>query len=111
FLLERGTKVRLEIGERLRDAVTDCARLARQTAARNRNDDIVLRGAVRDHERLLKKHPKDRTGEIDVKLAVVDGDLAGAWLDPDTCDSVLPLTGRIGSAVRVQLLDVAGGFL
>ena len=41
-------------------------------------------------------------------LAVVDGDLACAGLDPDAGDRVLALAGGIGAALGVELLDVLG---
>ena len=38
--------------------------------------------------------------------AAVDGDLAGARLDPDARDGVLALAGGIGAALRVELLHI-----
>jgi hypothetical protein len=43
------------------------------------------------------------------EFLVVDGDLAGAGLDPDAGDGVLALAGGIGAALLVELLDVDRG--
>ena len=53
-------------------------------------------------------HAQHRTGEIDLDLARVDRDLAGARLDPDAGDRVLALAGGVGAAELVDLLLVLG---
>src|SRR5260221_6590788 len=97
-------QIRLEIGQRLGDAVTDGARLARQTAAGHGADHVILTGPGRRHQRLLNHHPQHWTSEIDFDFAGVDGDLAGAGLDPDPGDRVLALAGGVGTALLVDLL-------
>jgi len=87
-------------------AVTDGARLARQTAAGHGADHVILTGPGRRHQRLLNHHPQHWTSEIDFDFAGVDGDLAGAGLDPDPGDRVLALAGGVGTALLVDLLDV-----
>src|SRR3954454_24503158 len=82
-LLGDAAQIRLEVGQSLRDAVTHGTRLARQTAAGDRADDIVLAGARGGYQRLLDQHPQHRAGEIDLDFAGVDHDLAGTRLDPD----------------------------
>src|ERR1044072_5440952 len=82
-LLEHGAQLRLEIGERLGDAVTNGTGLAGQTAAGDGADHVVLTGTRGHRERLLDHHAQHGTGEIDLDLTRVDGDLVGARLDPD----------------------------
>jgi hypothetical protein len=43
------------------------------------------------------------TREVDLLVAVVDRDLAGARLDPDAGDGVLALAGGVGAAAAVDL--------
>ena len=104
-LLQHAAQIGLEIRQRLRDAVTHGTRLARQTAAGNRADDVVLAGTGCCDQRLLDQHAEHRTGEIDFDVAGIDGDLAGARLDPDAGDRVLALAGGVGATVFVDLLD------
>src|SRR5712675_1179940 len=105
-LFQDAAQIRLEIGQRLGDAVTDGARLARQTAAGHGADHVILTGPGRRHQRLLNHHPQHWTSEIDFDFAGVDGDLAGAGLDPDPGNRVLALAGGVGAALLVDLLDV-----
>src|SRR5882672_12123682 len=56
-LLQHAAQVRLEVGQRLRDAVTHGTRLARQTTAGDRANDVVLAGAGSGDQRLLDQHP------------------------------------------------------
>src|ERR1700686_5370254 len=105
-LFQQASQIRLEISQRLRDAVTHRTCLARQTAAGDRANDVVLAGASGCDQRLLDHHPQHRTGEIDFDFAGVDDDLAGTGLDPDAGDRVLALAGGIGTALLVDLLDV-----
>src|SRR5438445_11315021 len=81
--LQNAAQIRLEVGQSLGDAVTHGTRLARQTAASDRADDVVLAGARGGDQRLLDQHAQDRASEIDFDFAGVDHDLAGARLDPD----------------------------
>src|SRR6478736_2317331 len=106
FLLERAAKLRLVEGQRLGDAVAHRARLAGETAALDRDDDVVLRHAIDELQRLLEHEAQHRAGEIDLLITAVDRDLAGARLDPDARDGVLALAGGIGTALRIDLLDV-----
>src|SRR5215213_8182821 len=103
-LLEDAAQIRLEVRQSLGDAVTHGTRLARQTAAGDRADDVVLAGARGGDQRLLDQHPQHRAGEIDFDFTGVDHDLAGTRLDPDAGDRVLALAGGIGAAVFVDLL-------
>src|SRR3954453_6905031 len=105
-LLEDAAQIRLEVRQGLRDTVTHGTRLARQTATRDRADDVVLAGACGRNQRLLDQHPQHGAGEIDLGFAGVDAELAGARLDPDAGDRILALAGGIGAAVFVDLLDV-----
>src|ERR1700687_3278623 len=105
-LFQNAAQIRFEIGQRLRDAVTHGACLARQTATGHGADHVVLARPGRCDQRLLDHHPQHWTGEIDFDLAGVDGDLAGARLDPDAGNRVLALAGGVGTAQLVDLLDV-----
>ena len=85
------------------------AGLARKPAAGDADGQVVLADALGDAERLLQNHAQHGAGEIDLHLAAVDDDLAGARLDPDARDGVLALAGGVGSAVLVELsAHVAG---
>src|SRR3982074_2912432 len=68
-LFQNAAQIRFEIGQRLRDAMTPRTRLARQTAAGNGADHVVLACAGCGDQRLLNHHPRNRTGEIDFDLA------------------------------------------
>src|SRR5271163_3439658 len=57
FLLERGPEVRLEVGQRLGEAVTHRACLAGEAAASHGHGQVVLGDAVHDHQRLAQDHP------------------------------------------------------
>src|ERR1044071_5322371 len=102
--LERAAQVRLEVGERLGDAVAHRAGLTRKPAARDRAGHVVLAGAVGGDDRLLDQHAQHRTGEIGLDHARVDDDLARAGLDPDARHRVLALAGGVGAALLVELL-------
>ncbi len=105
FLRTRA-QLRLVIGQRLGDAVAHRAGLAGQAAAGDGGDDVVLAVAVGGDDRLLQDHLQHRTGEILGEFLAVDGDAAGARLQPDAGDGVLALAGGIGAAVGVELLDI-----
>src|SRR5512143_3665003 len=105
-LLQHATKLGLEAGERFRDAVADGARLSRQPAPAHGADDVELALALGGDERLLQDHLQHGAREIDRVLLAVDGDLAGAGLHPHAGDSVLALAGRVGAALRIDLLHI-----
>src|SRR3954471_10244101 len=102
--LHRPAQAGLELGQRLGDAVTHRAGLARQAAAGHRGDDVELAVALADVERLLDHHLLGRAREVDLLVTAIDGDLAGAKLHPDAGDGVLAPAGRVGAALRVDLL-------
>src|SRR6266849_361044 len=108
-LLERAAQVRLEIHQRLGQAVADRAGLARQTAAGDGAGDVVLPAAVGRDQRLLDQHAQHRPREIDLDVPGIDDDLAGARPDPNSRHRVLALAGGIGAALLVDLLDVFRG--
>src|SRR5690349_3088678 len=56
-LLEHAAQLRLEMRQRLRQAVAYSASLTGQPAARHRADHVVLAGAVGGDQRLLDQHP------------------------------------------------------
>src|SRR5690348_5685699 len=97
---ERGLVAR----QRLGDAVLDRAGLAREAAADDGRDHVILALAPGDSERLVDHQAERRTGEIDFLLAAVDDDLARARLEPDPRDRVLAAARRISAAVLVELL-------
>src|SRR5690606_24217216 len=102
--LDRRAQRRLVLRQRLADAVLDRAGLARKTTAGNGADHVVLAFAPGDLERLVDDQPKRRTGEEHFLVAAVDGDLAGPGLEPHAGNRVLAAAGRIGAALRVELL-------
>src|SRR5690606_9896974 len=75
-------------------------------ATGNGGNDVELTSAIRSDDRLLQDHLQNRTCEILFEFLVIDGDLAGARLDPYACNGVLALAGGIGAALCVQLLDM-----
>src|SRR5690606_33636082 len=99
---------RFEVRQGVRQAVGDGAGLTRQARTFDGADHVVLRGAVRNGQRLCDHHAQHGTSEVNFLVAAVDGDLAGARLDPDASDRVLALAGRVGAALGVQLLRVDG---
>ncbi|MCY1243711.1 hypothetical protein D9M72_567370 [compost metagenome] len=88
--------------------MADGAGLTRQARTFDGADDVVLRGAVRNGQRLGDHHAQHGTSEVNFLVLAVDGDLAGARLDPNASDRVLALAGRVGAALGVQLLLVNG---
>ena len=99
-------QIGLVIGQRLGQAVTHRAGLTRETAAGDRDREVVLARALGDAERLLDDHAQHRTREIDRHVAAVDRDLARAGLDPDARDGVLALAGGVGATLLVELLHI-----
>src|SRR6185503_548744 len=97
--LDLHAQVRLELGERLADAVLDRAGLARQAATLDGGDHVVLAFALGDLERLVDHQPQRRPREVDFLLAAVDHDLAAAGLEPDAGDRVLAAAGGVGAAL------------
>src|SRR5207245_9209273 len=97
-------------GQGLGQAVTDRTGLAGKAAAGDCASHVILAGTGGRDQRLLDHHAQHRTGEVDLDLAGVDDDLAGAGLDPDAGDRVLALAGGIGAALLVDLLDVFRSF-
>src|SRR3569623_3251062 len=95
---------RLVLGQRLRNAVLARAGLARQPAALDGADDVVLALALGDAAHLADHAPQRRSREIHFLVAAIDRDLAAARLEPDARDRVLAATGRIGVALRVDFL-------
>ncbi|EAQ28550.1 hypothetical protein NAP1_13163 [Erythrobacter sp. NAP1] len=75
------------------------ASLARQTAALDGGDDVVLTGAFGDAERLVDDQTQGRTCEVNFLVLAIDGDLAGAGLEPYAGRGVLTTTGRVGAAL------------
>src|SRR5690606_6048442 len=92
--LDGAAQRRLELGERLADAVLDCTGLAGKTAARHCADNVILADTIGDLERLGNDQAQRRAGEKHLLIAAIDGDLAGARLDPHACDGILAATGR-----------------
>src|SRR6185312_10285419 len=78
--------------------------LAREAAADDGGDNVILTFAAGHAERLVDDQPQRRTREIDFLLAAVDDDLARARLQPDARDRILAPAGRISAAVLVELL-------
>jgi len=72
--------------------------------ARHGGDHVELLAALRDVERLLDDHLLRRPREVDLLVAAVDGDLAGAGLHPDAGDGVLAPARGVGAALRVDFL-------
>src|SRR5690606_11548887 len=107
--LDRRAQRRLVLGERLADAVLDRTGLSRKAAAGNGADHVVLALAAGDLERLVDDQSQSRTGEEHYLVATVDGDLAGARLEPHAGDGVLAAAGRVGAALRVELLFAQRG--
>ena len=78
--------------------------LARQPAALDGSDHVVLALAAGDLERLVDDQAQRRPREVDFLLATVDHDLAAAGLEPHACDRVLAAAGRVSAALRVEFL-------
>ena len=78
-------------------------------AAIDGDDHVELAVAVGRDQRLAQDHAQHRTGEIDVLVAAIDGDLAAARLDPDAGDRFLAAAGGIGAALGVALVVDLGG--
>src|SRR5581483_9834279 len=88
--------------KRLRDAVPHRAGLAREPAAADGADHVVLVAPIGDAEGLVDHHAQHRPREVDGDVAAVDRDLAGAGLDPDAGDRVLALARGVGAAEAVE---------
>src|SRR5688500_15062572 len=61
--LERRTQIRLEVSQRLRDAVTHGAGLAGEAATGHGADHVILTAAISSDNRLLDHHAQHRTCE------------------------------------------------
>ncbi|EGE55629.1 hypothetical protein RHECNPAF_890041 [Rhizobium etli CNPAF512] len=105
-LLQHRAQARLEVGERLGQAMANGTGLAGEAAAGNGCDDVELAVTGSRDDRLAQDHLQHRAGEIVREFLAVDDDLAGARLDPDAGDGVLALAGRVGAAERIDLADV-----
>src|SRR5690606_4895470 len=108
-VLQRRTKGRLIIGQRLRDAMTHSAGLAREARTCDGRDHVELAFALGDLERLVDHHAQNRAREVRVAGLAVDGDIALAGLHPNARDSVLTLAGGVGAAELVDLLLARDG--
>src|SRR5690606_38306925 len=95
---------RLVLRERLADAVLHSAGLAREPAAFDGGDHIVLTLAARYLERLVDHQTQRRTREIDFLLTAIDDDLAAARLEPDASHRVLAAAGGVSTALRIDFL-------
>src|SRR3546814_9907857 len=83
------------------------ARLAREAAALDGRDHVILASAFGQAEGLVDDEAQRRTREIDFLVAAVDRDLARAGLDPHAGDGVLAAAGRISAALLVDDLLAA----
>src|SRR5690606_11624920 len=108
-VLQRRTKRRLVISQRLRDAVTHSAGLARETRTGDGRDHVELAFALGDLERLVDHHAQNRAREVGVAGLAVDRDVALAGLHPNAGNRVLALAGRVGAAELVDLLFARDG--
>src|SRR5687768_9450317 len=68
--LDRRAQRRLVTRQCLGDAVQHRSGLARQSAALDGGDDVILAGAVGQAERLVDDQAQRRTGEIDLLIAL-----------------------------------------
>src|SRR5690606_8999069 len=105
-LLENRAQARFIVGQRLGYAVAYRTGLAGKAAAGDGADDVELALAVSGDNRLLNNHLQHGTCEVGHEITAVDGDLAGARLDPDAGNGVLALAGGVGTAQIVDLADV-----
>src|SRR5690242_7848828 len=103
-LLDDRAQARLVAGQRLGDAVLHCAGLAREPAADDRRNDVILTLALGNAERLVDDQAKRGPGKIDLLLAAVNDDLARPRLQPNARDGVLAAAGRVRAAELVELL-------
>src|SRR5262249_48706478 len=108
--LQCAAQIGLVVHQRLGQAVAHGASLAGQAAARNGAGDVVLAAAVGRHQRLLDQHAQHRPRKINLDLAGIDNNLAGAGLDPNPRHRILALAGGIGPSLLVELLDVFRSF-
>lgn len=84
------------------------AGLSGKSAAGDGGVDVKLGEAGRSFKRLAQQHLQHGTGEIGHIFLAVDDHLAGAGLHPDAGDGVFALAGRVGAALRVELLHMHG---
>ena len=85
--------------------------LTGETTALNRRHHVEFTFDACNLHRLAQDQLEHGTCEVDVLVLAVDGDLAGARLDPDAGNGVLPLAGRVGAAELVtDRLTVDGDF-
>src|SRR5512139_371967 len=78
FALHGRAQGRLVTRQRLGDAMLHGAGLARQSAALDGGDDVILANAVGDVERLVDHQAQGRTSEVNRLVATVHLDLASA---------------------------------
>ena len=99
---QRCAQRRFESDERLRNAVTNRASLAGQTAALDRAHDVVLLIPISCLERLVKQHAQYGACEIHLDIATVYINASAAWFNPHAGNGVFPLACCIGPALGVD---------
>src|SRR6266446_5314083 len=92
-LLQWRPVVRIELGERAADPVTDGPSLPREPAAADDHGDVHLVELLDDLERLLEDHLAGLAPEVLVEGTVVDDELARAGLHPHPRDRLLAASG------------------
>src|SRR5207249_9711585 len=92
-LLQWRPELRIELGERAADPVTDGPSLPRESAAADDHGDVHLVELLDDFERLLEDHLAGLAPEVLVEGTAVDDELARAGLHPHPRHRLLAAPG------------------
>src|SRR5262249_27556816 len=85
----------VDLDEGARHAVADRVRLARQTAAADLHEHVEGPRGLGQLQRLPEHHARGLAAEVILQHAIVDRDLAGTGLQPDTGHRFLAATGGV----------------
>ena len=103
LLLESGLVFCIICDESASNAETNCTHLASNAAAMSVNFDVPLITVFEDCEREVCNHVLNVRVEVFLKIATIDGALAGTRLQDNSSDGVLATTGA-----TVDLLSFCG---
>src|SRR5262249_30272510 len=101
--LQHRPQFRFVIGQGTTDAMAHRTGLAGKPAADHCAEYVVLIQAVDRGKRLVDQHAQHWPREIDLPIAAIDGDAAGAGFHPDTRDRILAAARGVSAPLSIEL--------